>query len=196
MSAPFPKDFQTVLAFHGHLCLDIAMGYRAAKAALAHLPETDPATLAATVYGDTCAVDAIQSLTGCTFGKRNLIARPIGKHAYTWQHTVTGQGVRIYVHYWDRFDEDGRFRTTMRAAKNGTLTPAELAAHQAEHDQLIDTILSAPETELFRITPVNTDPPPKQGGFAAAPCAACGEYVKDSLLTDGLCGECDAAGYT
>ena len=196
MSATFPDDFKAVLDFHGHLCLDIAMGYRAAKAALNALPTPNPATLVATVSGDTCAVDAIQALTGCTFGKRNLIAKLIGKHAYTWQHTATGEGVRIYVHYWDRFDTDSRFRATLRAAKNGELSPSKQARHQAEHDRLIDHILTAPEAELFRISPVNAAPPPRQGGFTSAPCAACGEYVKDGLLTDGLCGECDAAGYT
>lgn len=195
MSRGFDADFERVLAFHGHLCLDIAMGYRVAQAAMAAMNHPDPATLVATVGGDTCAVDAIQALTGCTFGKRNLVPRLTGKHAYTWQHARTGAGVRVYVHYWDRFDADGTFRVTMRRWKGDALGPEQAAAFAAAHDRLIRHILEAPQAELFRITPVDAPPPPRSGGFSATPCAACGEYVKDGRLTDGLCADCGAQEY-
>jgi len=193
----FDPAFTAVLEFHGHLCLDIAMGYRVAHAALAQLATLgiDKKSLVATVEGDTCAVDAVQAVTGCTFGKRNLVPRLIGKPAYTWQHMGSGEGVRIYVHYWDDFDADGRFRTTMSQAKKGQISTTDTAAFEAEHDRLIRHILDAPEAELFHIDPVNTDPPAKSGGFSAAPCAGCNEYVKDGLLTDGLCADCSAASY-
>jgi len=195
--AGFDPAFTSVLEFHGHLCLDIAMGYRVANAALDQLAKLgiDKKALVATVEGDTCAVDAVQAVTGCTFGKRNLVPRLIGKPAYTWQHMASGEGVRIYVHYWDRFDADGQFRATMRQAKDGKLSDTDAAAFDAEHDRLIRHILAAPAAELFYITPVDTAPPAKSGGFSAAPCAACNEYVKDGLLTDGLCADCAATAY-
>lgn len=187
-----PADFARALDFHGHRCLDIAVGYRVAKAALAALEgiADDPKALVATVGNDTCAVDAVQALTGCTFGKRNLVPSLTGKPVYTWQHAGTGAGVRIYVHFWEGFDADAGFRSRMRAFKDGRLAPDEAAAFEAEHEALMARILAAPDTELFTVKRITAPPPPKSGGFEAAPCAACGEHVKTSMLVDGRCAEC------
>jgi len=191
----FPPGFERTVDFHGHLCLDIAMGYRVARAALTALGELgrDPAALVATVGNDTCAVDAVQSVTGCTFGKRNLVASLTGKPVYMWQHARTGEGVRAYVHYWDHFDADGNFRDTMRRYKDGKLGPAQAADFETRHGDLIRHILTAPEAELFRITPVSAPAPPKSGGFSARACSRCGEFAKEALLVDGLCAECASA---
>lgn len=188
----YPEDFARTLAFHGHLCLDIAVGYRVAKAALTALAGVvdDPRALVATVGNDTCAVDAVQALTGCTFGKRNLVPRLTGKPVYTWQHQGTGHGVRIYVHFWEGFDADGGFRGRMRAFKDGRLAPEDAAAFEAEHAERIARILAAPDAELFTLRRITAPAPPKSGGFDARPCAACGEHVKASMLVDGLCAEC------
>ena len=42
-----------------------------------------------------CAVDAIQFLTGCTFGKGNLIHRDWGKNAYAFWRRSDGRALRI-----------------------------------------------------------------------------------------------------
>jgi formylmethanofuran dehydrogenase subunit E len=185
-------DFEATLAFHGHLCLDIAMGYRVATAALKALEGIvdDPKALVATVGNDTCAVDAVQAVTGCTFGKRNLVPNLTGKPAYTWQHAASGEGVRVYVHYWEGFDPDGGFRQRMRDFKDGRLPPDEAAAFEAEHQGLIDHILAAPQDELFTLRRVQAPPPPRSGGFQSHPCAGCGEHVKAAMLVDGRCAEC------
>jgi len=39
--------------------------------------------LVAVVENNLCAVDAVQVMTGCTFGKGNLIFRDYGKQVYT-----------------------------------------------------------------------------------------------------------------
>ena len=36
------------------------------------------------VENDSCSVDAIQVVTGCTMGKGNLIFKDYGKHVYTF----------------------------------------------------------------------------------------------------------------
>ena len=72
-----------------------------AKAALRELKADRPRDeeLVAIVENDSCAVDAIQFITGCTFGKGNLIFRDYGKHVYTFFNRRTGQGVRISEDY-------------------------------------------------------------------------------------------------
>jgi len=188
----FAEDFRETLAFHGHLCLDIAVGYRVAKAAVAaaQAAGADPTNLVAVVGNDTCAVDAIQRVTGCTFGKRNLVPRLSGKPVYVLQDAATGVGVRLYVHFWQAFDADGSFRAAMRAAKSGKLDAAGQAKFQADQEALIRRILEMPDADLFTLRPVHAPPPPRSGGFDAAPCAGCGEHVKRTMLVDGRCAEC------
>jgi len=192
-TTPYPDDFKEALAFHGHLCLDIAVGYRVAKAALAAAREAgaDPANLMAVVGNDTCAVDAIQRVLGCTFGKRNLVPRLTGKPVYVIQDAATGVGVRVYVRFWEAFDAaDGGFRAAMRAAKSGKLDAAGQRKFQADQEALIARVLAMPEAELFTLRPVHGPPPPRSGGFESEPCATCGEHVKLGMLVDGRCAEC------
>ncbi|MDH4228622.1 MAG: FmdE family protein [Nitrospirota bacterium] len=186
-----PAGFQPVVAFHGHRCLDIAMGYRVAAAALEALAAQGigQTGLTATVGNDTCWVDAIQSMTGCTFGKRNLVPVGSGKPVLLLQD-ASGRGVRVYVHYWETFDRDRNFRTRMGDWKSGRLNAAEGAAFEAQHEARMRQVLEAPAETLFRIRPITLPPPARSGGFTAAPCIACGEHVKESLLVDGRCAEC------
>jgi len=53
-----------------------------AKAALREFGAGRPQDeeLVAVVENDSCAADAIQFITGCTFGKGNLIFHDFGKH--------------------------------------------------------------------------------------------------------------------
>jgi len=57
-------------------------GIRAAELALQRFNSYDHMNLVAVVETDMCGVDAIQFLTGCTFGKGNLIHKDYGKIAY------------------------------------------------------------------------------------------------------------------
>jgi formylmethanofuran dehydrogenase subunit E len=73
------------IRFHGHLCPGLVIGYKAARAALDGLKveRAEDEELFAIVETDACGADAIQVLTGCTFGKGNFIFRDLGKHAFT-----------------------------------------------------------------------------------------------------------------
>jgi len=93
----FPRDLERILRFHGHLCGGIILGYRAARIGL-KLLRTGRAIdeeIVAIVENDSCAVDAVQVLTGCTFGKGNLFFRDYGKHVYTFAVRPTGRAVRV-----------------------------------------------------------------------------------------------------
>jgi formylmethanofuran dehydrogenase subunit E len=85
-----------IIEFHGHMCAGLAMGIRAAEVALeeigAHSPDEE---VVAIVETDMCGVDAIQFLTGCTFGKGNLVHRDFGKNAYTFIRRSDGKAIRL-----------------------------------------------------------------------------------------------------
>ena len=68
------QDFQRCADFHGHVCPGLAIGYRAAKAGMEWLSanRAEDEEVVAIVETDACGADAIQVLTGCTFGKGNF----------------------------------------------------------------------------------------------------------------------------
>jgi formylmethanofuran dehydrogenase subunit E len=78
------KSYNEAVAFHGHTCPGLALGYRAVECALQHLRtgRSEDEDLVSIVENDACGVDAIQLVAGCSAGKSNLILQDFGKHAY------------------------------------------------------------------------------------------------------------------
>ena len=75
------KKFEDVTDFHGHICPGSAIGYKAAKIAAEKLNIglSKDEEILAIVENDSCAVDSIQVVLSCTFGKGNLIFKDYGK---------------------------------------------------------------------------------------------------------------------
>ena len=67
--------WEKAIAFHGHVCPGIAIGYQAALYAIELLDLTFSADegVVCISENDACGVDAIQALLSCTVGKGNLI---------------------------------------------------------------------------------------------------------------------------
>ena len=188
-------EFKDAVAFHQHLCLDIAIGYRAAKVLVEEMGDQlkNMKEVVALVGNETCAVDAIQEITGCTFGKRNLILTHVGKPVYILQNTATGKAVRAYCKYWDTFDH-GPLRALREATKQADAGSEAKAALQKKTEEIIEDILAAPHSELFSISQVTLPSPPKSGKYKAEPCERCHEHVDLALLKDRggkrICTEC------
>ncbi|MCK5247843.1 TraR/DksA C4-type zinc finger protein [Candidatus Bipolaricaulota bacterium] len=152
-----PKvSFEEVVQFHGHMCPGLAIGYRMALAGLAALKEmrAEDEELVAIVENDACGVDALQVLTGCTFGKGNLIFNDYGKSVYTLFSRKTGQGVRI--------------------AYRGDTIPENIGD---DRKAKINWILIAPEDALLSLQAVTIDEPPEARIHDSARCDDCGERV-------------------
>ena len=92
----YPDDFQKCATFHGHVCPGLAIGYAAVKALrifeVFRISEDEE--LVCIVENNSCSVDAVQVLLGCTFGKGNLIFRDWGKQAFTFYDREKGKAVR------------------------------------------------------------------------------------------------------
>ena len=189
------KEFDAVVSFHGCYCLDIAMGYRVAKALIREMGDelSNMKQVAAYVGTSTCAVDAIQQLAGCTLGKRNLIMTQHDKPTYILHNTKSGNARRAYVHYWDNFDHSELRRLKSETKKAGA-SDKEKGALKTYLDESIERILDLPEQELFSLTSVTMSAPAMSGKFKSTPCACCGEYTKDESLEqrgdEKVCREC------
>lgn len=92
--------YSEIVEFHGHTCPGLAIGYRMSLAAMAALGVTRSGDeeLVAVVENDACGVDALQCVTGCTFGKGNLFFRDFGKNVYTLYSRLSARGVRVAFH--------------------------------------------------------------------------------------------------
>src|SRR4030042_4626819 len=91
------REFTKCVAFHGHLCPGLAIGFQAARTLMKRLgvrraPDEE---LLAIVETDACGADAIQVMTGCTFGKGNFIFKNYGKHAFSLIERRKGKGIRV-----------------------------------------------------------------------------------------------------
>ena len=187
--------FQEVVDFHRHLCLDIAVGYRIATALVREMGDAlrNMKEVVALVGNETCAIDAIQEVTGCTLGKRNLYLTRIGKPVYILQNTRTGEAVRAYCAFWETFDH-AELRALRKAVKRPDAAPEQKAALRTLTEAKIAEIMAAPESSLFSLRRVTLPPPPKSGKYDAAPCDVCGEHVNVALLTEAggrrRCPEC------
>lgn len=188
-------EFQQTVKFHGCYCLDIAMGFRVAKALMREMGDElrDMKQVVAQVSTATCAIDAIQFVAGCTFGKRNLYFTGTGKPVYILQNTQTENAVRAYVHYWETFDHNS-LRAAKKSAKNSEETESAKQSLKALLDEKMLEILQAPEQALFRLETIKLAAPVKTGKFESAPCDCCGEHAKVELLASQgekqICKDC------
>jgi formylmethanofuran dehydrogenase subunit E len=154
-------EYADIIKFHGHSCPGLAIGFRLATAAMNALGaiRSDDEELFAVVESDACGVDALQCVSGCTFGKGNLVFRDYGKHAYSLFSRVKQQGVRVVFH--------GKgIPAELREDK-----PAFARRIMTEQEESIVTVARVPYEELktARVRKSVT-------------CSACGEPVMDSQV--------------
>jgi len=151
--------FQEVVKFHGHTCPGLAIGYRMATAALRFLSElrAEDEELVAIVENDACGVDAVQCLTGCTFGKGNLIFKDHGKQVYTFFCRNSKKAVRV--------------------ALNESAFPQGIKGNREEW---IKWLLSAPEEKVVSLIEVSIKEPDHAKKIASVRCEACGELVMET----------------
>ena len=187
------SDWERTVEFHGHACPGLAVGFRATQLALARLGEgrAPDEGLVAIVENDACGVDAVQFLSGCTFGKGNLVFRDFGKHVYTFGQRSTGRGVRITVRAGAFHDpEYSRLRATP------DMEFKDVRRWEFLREKRIETILAAGE-ESFDIRESALDLPPKARLFPSVTCYRCGESVMETRarVRDGkpVCLPCSEA---
>ncbi len=173
------KTFNNVVKFHGHSCPGLAIGYRVAIAALQELGErAEDEELVAIVENNSCAVDAVQVMTGCTFGKGNLIFKDYGKQVYTFIKRPSGDGIRISIN-WKSPEETKEEKRMWKRYMKGDRSEEVLKTVHDRKARKINIILSARDEELFKITKRKMDLPEEAMIYPSIICAICGEKVME-----------------
>ncbi len=176
-------DFKKCEAFHGHLCPGLSIGYRAAKTAMEWLQENraEDEEVVAIVETDACSADAVQVLTGCTFGKGNFIYKDYGKMGLTLFSRNTGRGVRVSMNP-ESFSPDESHFALLRKVMAGEATETERKEFDERHFQRACEVLEMPAETLFSMTPVEEEPPQKARIEPSKPCDRCGEPTMPSKM--------------
>lgn len=168
------KSFKELLEestrIHGHICAGQVIGVRMAMAGLREIGISDPRgrerkSLYILVEIDRCATDAIQSVTGCSLGKRSLKWLDHGIMAATFVNLSTGKALRI---------------TCMEEAREKADNYAP--GIEDKYKQQLEAYRFMPEEELFRIEDVKVEIP--ECDMPGRPlrrvqCEDCSDWIQD-----------------
>ena len=185
---------EETIKFHGHSCPGLALGIRAAELALAKLGLASDEGIVAVVETDMCGVDAVQFLTGCTFGKGNLIHLDYGKNAFTFYRRSDGKGIRIVTKSRTSRDQDDELSALRKKMLKEKLTPVEQQRMEKGKAARIERIMDADPQDLFEVKPAQGPIPRKARILQSLGCEACGEATMESrtrrFLDQTLCIPC------
>ncbi|XRO75872.1 FmdE family protein [Methanocaldococcus sp. 28A] len=186
------EDLRRTVEFHGHLCVGLALGYRVAKYVKKYYKRSEDEELVAIVYNNSCSVDAIQYLLGCTFGKGNLIFKDYGKHVYIFfsRENENKKGLKITFKDF-LFEEINETRDLLKDIEN----PEEKKKYIEDlKNKCIEKILSLSDEDLLIIKEVEIPEPKKAKIYPSIKCEECGEYfmeIKGRLINGKIvCIEC------
>lgn len=93
------KTWNDCVAFHGHECGGLTIGYKASlyAAKLLNLEFSPDEQVVCIAENDACGVDAVQVMLGCSVGKGNLLLRIRGKQAFSFYNRKTGKAIRLVL---------------------------------------------------------------------------------------------------
>jgi formylmethanofuran dehydrogenase subunit E len=179
----FSDDFEECVRFHRHLCPGLAIGYAASKRA-AHALNVGPSQdeeLVAIVENDSCAVDAVQVILGCTFGKGNLVFRDWGKQVLTLMDRGAKRAVRVsFTGEMPYKKERHELREKIRT---GHADKNDLDQWEDLKEKASVEIISSPD-RFFTVQEVPCDLPPHASIVETRPCEICGEPVMIDRLAE------------
>lgn len=174
--------YEDAVAFHGHTCPGLALGYRVAEHALKalHAERSEDEDLVAIVENDACGIDAVQAIAGCSVGKGNLILKDLGKHAYTFINRKTGSAIRLVQRPEPLTERLDPAAAALRAkVMSGKATPEEEKEFEERQAAIIQKILTVPFNELFIEKEARSEIPERARIFGSVQCASCGEIVAE-----------------
>lgn len=154
------QELMGLVQYHGHLCPELAIGYRVSRIAMQtlHITRENSLDFIAGAANSSSAVDAIQYLTGCTIGKQNFFIEDVGKHIYFFAKKPfddpKNKGLfikmKIPVYYPGLTN-----RPLDPNVDLNSLSREQVLKYRAVIDQAISKILHRSDNSLFQISYAN-----------------------------------------
>jgi formylmethanofuran dehydrogenase subunit E len=156
------KTWNDCVAFHGHECGGLTIGYKASLYAISllGLEFSGDEQVVCIAENDACGIDAIQVMLGCSVGKGNLLFHMRGKSAYSFYNRKNGKSVRL----------------VLRPRPEGLSREASFAHYQALRPE-----------EMFDVKAAVLPLPERARMFRSYTCDCCGESAGENWIR--LCGD-------
>ena len=151
------KTWQDCVAFHGHECGGLTIGYKASLYAIAllNLEFSADEQVVCIAENDACGVDGIQVILGCSAGKGNLIFRIRGKQAFSFFNRKTGKHTRLVLKQLPQMEN---------------------------REEKQNYILTAPFEEVFEMKEPHYSLPEEARLFLSVSCERCGEKTAEPYI--------------
>lgn len=198
------EDIQTLLLMsgqiHGHFCMGVTIGVIASFLAMKKLNVLIDGMedIVAIVEVNSCFVDGIQFVAGCTLGNNGLIYRDIGKTAVTFANRKTGKGIRYIVNQ-TYMDEKRSKNPQLKDLFNEVVNKNNRDLKLMEKFKKLScdaafAMLEYNFNDLFTIKDVNIDIPSHAKLFDSFICETCKESTmvtrKNIKYDKELCPSC------
>ncbi|MGC2062177.1 MAG: FmdE family protein [Thermodesulfovibrionales bacterium] len=173
------KTYDEAVEFHGHSCPGLAIGYRVALRALKEFGDrAEDEELVAIVENSSCAVDAVQVMTGCTFGKGNLIFNDYGKQVYTFIKRPSGRSIRISVNLRKQPESAEDKKAWEKYMKGVRTKNVQKVVHDRKAAKLT-YILEAADKDILAVTRCKAVMPSEAHIYRSLTCDCCGEQMME-----------------
>lgn len=145
-----------LVQYHGHLCPELAIGYRVSKIAMTELGISRENSLEfiAGAANSSSAIDAIQYMTGCTIGKQSFFIDDTGKHVYFFArkplHPLKGKGLIIKIKT-PVYDSQLLSNEMTIDVEEKAKDPQKLLQYRAAIDIAVRKILNWSDNRLFDV---------------------------------------------
>ncbi len=195
-----PLLLANVAYYHGHLCPELAVGYRAALVAQEELgfSRHNAHNFFIVAENMTSAIEALQLITGCTIGNQNFFAYDLGKHVYYFGSYATAQepGKALRLALTNLVVDLSPKGELGRRLFSGEANREEQKEYQQAINDAVQKILHLAPQDLFTKTRISLQPPRAGGHLDYTCCSHCGEVTvrgKCHLLENGfVCPVCFA----
>ena len=136
--------------------------------------------LLAVVETDACGADAIQVMTGCTFGKGNFLFKNYGKHAFSLLDRRKGKGLRVCLRP-DAFQMDPEYIFLSEKVQKDEASEDKIGRFRQLQQQRVEDILYPMPSLCSRSKKLPRSFLPRPGLWSPEFCDFRGEATKMDL---------------
>ncbi len=192
---------ETAASFHGHYCPGLAIGVLASVTAFNKINFVGDGLdkIFAVVESRGCFVDAIQIITGCTFGNNGLLFDDVGKIAVTFVQRQ-GEAFRLHLKSGAReyirssYSSSGMGEIYKKFVGKKQRNPYLEKEFKLKGKEAALQVIKLDENKIFEIKEVNIASPSLPESRPDVVCELCGEEVMDnhSVVKEGklMCFSC------
>jgi len=167
-----------VVDFHGHLCLDLAIGSKACEYVQKFLSKNRELDGGISVIAENCtsALDAIQVLLGATVGNQRLKVLDFGKQNYTFSFKNRRNSFSLSLRE-QRYGDEDEYKVLEEKIINDQASLDEVVHYQNFVDSRINQLLASPPEDLFSVKRIRLIQPANEITTIYLSCWKCGQQV-------------------